>query len=110
MKKQLVASLAAAMVLGVAGTSFAAEKAAGTGNSVTNEALQDMSGKTAQDAAGKGTSGGPDGQAPGGGNSAVTEWTATKDFSSDTTENNKSYESTGTDENAIHVSEGATLF
>ena len=46
---------------------------------------------------------------PGGG-SAVSEWTSVTEYSSDTETTGESYTSTGTDENAIHVSDGtATL-
>lgn len=64
------------------------------------------------------TGGGPGGSAPqgtppdgapggsGGGSSAVTSWDAVKEYSSDTEESDGTYDSTGTDENAIHVSGG----
>ena len=114
LKKVLTGTIGAIVVTTITGssyvgTAFAAEKTAGTESSVANEASQDMSGKTPPDAPGEGTSGGPGGQAPGGGSSAVTEWTAAKAFTADTTENNGSYGSTGTDENAIHVSNGANV-
>ncbi len=53
-----------------------------------------------------GSGGAPDG----GGGSAVTEWTAVKEYSEDTTETDGTYDSTGTDENAIHVSGGNVVF
>ena len=64
------------------------------------------------------TGGGPGGSVPqgtppdgapgrsGGGSSAVTSWDAVKEYSSDTEESDGTYDSTGTDENAIHVSGG----
>ncbi|MGM9919478.1 MAG: hypothetical protein ACI316_09280 [Lactimicrobium massiliense] len=64
------------------------------------------------------TGGGPGGSAPqgtppdgvpggsGGSSSAVTSWDAVKEYSSDTEESDGTYDSTGTDENAIHVSGG----
>lgn len=51
-------------------------------------------------------------RAPGGdgsGSSAVTSWDAATEFSSDTEENDGTYTSTGTDENAVHVSEGSVV-
>ena len=106
-----IGTIVAATITGgtCTGTVFASESAAGTENSVATESSQDMPGGTPPDAADAGTSGGPGGQAPGGGSSAVTEWTAVNTVTSDTTEKNKSYESTGTDENAIHVANGANL-
>ena len=53
-----------------------------------------------------GSGGAPDG----GGGSAITEWTAVKEYSEDTTETDGTYDSTGTDENAIHVSGGNVVF
>ncbi len=55
--------------------------------------------------------GGPDGMGggPGGGSSAPESYDAVTDITSDTTESGKSYSSTGTDENAIHVSNGASV-
>lgn len=64
------------------------------------------------------TGGGPGGSVPqgtppdgapgrsGGGSSAVTSWDAVKEYSSDTEESDGTYDSTGTDENAIHISGG----
>ena len=52
----------------------------------------------------------PEGGMPGGGGDAVTEWTAVTTYDSDTETTGETYESVGTDENAIHVSGGtATL-
>ena len=52
----------------------------------------------------------PEGGMPGGGGEAVTEWTAVTTYDSDTETTGETYESVGTDENAIHVSGGtATL-
>ena len=58
--------------------------------------------------------GGPDGMdgGPGGGPggaSAPTSYDAVTDMTEDTTENGKTYSSTDTDENAIHVSNGASV-
>ena len=55
--------------------------------------------------------GGPDnmGGGPGGGSSAPTSYDAVTDITEDTTESGKSYSSTGTDENAIHISNGASV-
>ncbi|WP_455146811.1 hypothetical protein [Clostridium sp.] len=54
--------------------------------------------------------GGPDGMGGGpGGASAPTSYDAVTDMTEDTTENGKTYSSTGTDENAIHVSNGASV-
>ncbi|MCI6744980.1 MAG: hypothetical protein MR580_01250 [Anaerolactibacter massiliensis] len=53
-----------------------------------------------------GSGGAPDG----GGGSAITEWTAVKEYSEDTTETDGTYDSTGTDENAIDVSGGNVVF
>jgi len=50
--------------------------------------------------------GGNGGGGPGGGSSAVSEWSAVYEFSSDTSESGNTYESTGSDENAILVSGG----
>ncbi|MGN1389471.1 MAG: hypothetical protein ACI4WR_07460 [Bulleidia sp.] len=55
---------------------------------------------------GGGDPGNGGGGQPGGGGSAVTEWTAVSEYSEDTTETDETYDSTGTDENAIHVSGG----
>ena len=64
-----------------------------------------------QQPSGSAPSGQPGGQGgqPGGGgqSSAVTSWTAAKEFSSDTEESDQTYASTGTDENAVHVSGGS---
>ena len=43
---------------------------------------------------------------PGGSSSAVSEWEAVYEVKEDSTEENGVYDSTGTNENAIHVSEG----
>lgn len=58
--------------------------------------------------------GGPDGMGGGpgggpGGASAPTSYDAVTDMTEDTTENGKTYSSTDTDENAIHVSNGASV-
>ena len=54
--------------------------------------------------------GGPDGMGGGpGGASAPTSYDAVTDMTEDTTENGKTYSSTGTDENAIHVSNDASV-
>lgn len=58
--------------------------------------------------------GGPDGMGGGpgggpGGASAPTSYDAVTDMTEDTTESGKTYSSTGTDENAIHVSNGASV-
>ena len=55
--------------------------------------------------------GGPDGMGggPGGGSSAPSSYDAVTDMTEDTTESGKTYSSTGTDENAIHVSNGASV-
>lgn len=58
--------------------------------------------------------GGPDGMGGGpgdgpGGASAPTSYDAVTDMTEDTTENGKTYSSTGTNENAIHVSNGASV-
>ena len=45
----------------------------------------------------------PEGGMPGGGGEAVTEWTAVTTYDSDTETTGETYESVGTDENAIHV-------
>lgn len=48
--------------------------------------------------------------APGSGrSSAVTSWDATTEFASDTEESDGTYASTGTDENAVHVSDGSVV-
>lgn len=59
---------------------------------------------------GEAPDGGGGGQPGGGGGSAVTEWTAVNEYSEDTTESDGTYDSTGTDENAIHVSGGNVVF
>ena len=56
---------------------------------------------------GPGGNGGPGG--PGGGQSAPESYDAVDEITSDTSESGKTYTSTGTDENAILVSDGATL-
>jgi hypothetical protein len=98
------------------GTVFAAEKTSGTGSS--SGAPQAPPDGQAPDSSGTGNSAGAGssgaggqapGGAPGGGSSAVTEWSAAKEISSDTTEDNQTYDSTGTDENAVHVSGGANV-
>ena len=83
-----IGTIVAATITGgtCTGTVFAAESAAGKENSVATESSQNMPGGTPPDAADAGTSGGPGGQAPGGGSSAVTEWTAVNTVTSDTTE------------------------
>lgn len=66
-----------------------------------------------QQPSGSAPSGQPGGQGgqPGGGgqSSAVTSWTVAKEFSSDTEESDQTYASTGTDENAVHVSGGSVV-
>ncbi len=53
--------------------------------------------------------GGPDGMGGGpGSSSAPTSYDASTDMTEDTTESGKTYSSTGTDENAVHVSSGAS--
>ena len=52
--------------------------------------------------------GGPGG-APGGGSSAVTSWDAATTYSEDTETTDETYDSTGTDENAVHVDSGASV-
>ncbi|WP_294335528.1 hypothetical protein [Clostridium sp.] len=59
--------------------------------------------KGSPDGMGGGPGGGP------GGASAPTSYDAVTDMTKDTTENGKTYSSTGTDENAIHVSNGASV-
>ena len=57
-----------------------------------------------------GGKGGPDGNGvPGAGQSAPESYDAVDEITSDTSESGKTYTSTGTDENAILVSDGATL-
>ncbi len=76
-------------------------------------------GQTPPDGEGMGQGGeAPDGQAPdgmpggeggapgGGASSAVTEWDSVYAYDSDTTEDDGTYDSTGLDENVIHVSGG----
>lgn len=57
---------------------------------------------------GSASQGEPPGGAPGGsgGGSAVTSWDAAEEYSADTEESDGTFSSTGTDENAIHVSSG----
>lgn len=47
-----------------------------------------------------------EGGMPGGGGSAVSEWSSVIEYSTDTETTSETYDSTGTDENAIHVSDG----
>lgn len=54
------------------------------------------------------TSGKPSGSAPGGSSSAVTSYDSVKSITSDTSISGKTIKSTGTDENAINISNGAT--
>ena len=54
------------------------------------------------------TSGKPSGSAPGGPSSAVTSYDSVKSITSDTSISGETIESTGTDENAINISNGAT--
>lgn len=49
---------------------------------------------------------GGQGGAPGGNSNTVTSWDSVKTVTSDTSESNQKYSSTGTDENAVHVSDG----
>lgn len=63
--------------------------------------ISDQKGGT--DGMGGGPGGGP------GGASAPTSYDAVTDMTEDTTESGKTYSSTGTDENAIHVSNGASV-
>ncbi len=59
---------------------------------------------------GNGGPGGPGGNGgPGGGQSAPESYDAVTEITSDTSESGKTYTSTGTDENAILVNDGATL-
>lgn len=55
--------------------------------------------------------GGPDGMGggPGGGSQAPDSYDAVTDMTEDTNESGKTYSSSGTDENAIHVSNGASV-
>lgn len=59
--------------------------------------------KGGPDSMGGGPGGGP------GGASAPTSYDAVTDMTEDTTESGKTYSSTGTDENALHVSNGASV-
>lgn len=54
------------------------------------------------------TSGKPSGSAPGGSSSAVTSYDSVKSITSDTSISGETIKSTGTDENAINISNGAT--
>ena len=114
-------ALAAAMVLGAAALPVHAE-GNDTGTQNTDQPSGQPGGQAPTGEAPSGTppempdgnapaggsapDGAPGGQPGGGGGSAVTEWTAVKEYSSDTEESDQTYASTGTDENAIHVSEG----
>lgn len=53
--------------------------------------------------------GGQPGGQPGGQNSAVDSYTAVKEYHSDASVSNETVDSTGTDENAIHVTDGANV-
>ena len=52
---------------------------------------------------------GPDGGGQGGGSSAVTEWDSATEISEDTESDGETYSSNATDENAIHVTDGAKV-
>ncbi|MCR4903755.1 MAG: hypothetical protein K6A23_12915 [Butyrivibrio sp.] len=53
--------------------------------------------------------GGEGGGMPGGSSSAVTEWDSVVSYTEDTTTDGESYDSTGTDENAVNISNAATV-
>ncbi len=132
LRKTGTAFITAAIISSVAGTSlFAAENGAGAPpEKPAAESSGDMTPPDGQGGPGGNGQGGPggDGQgvpgsetmsgngapggAPGGmpgggGQTAVTEWDSVKEINSDTTEDDLSVESTGTDENAVHVTNGA---
>ena len=90
------------------GTVSAAEKTSGNGNSAPQAPPDGQAPGAVSGIGSSGAGGQAPGAAPGGGSSAVTEWSAVKEISSDTTEDNQTYDSTGTDENAVHVSGGAS--
>lgn len=103
-----ITGIAAATVLtaSIMATPLAAA-AAGT-------ASETVSGSTSADgSSGKsGAHGNPpdggNGAPGGGGQTAVTSWTAANEITSDTSSDNTEYTSSGTDENALHVSSGAS--
>lgn len=101
----------------ITSATLAAMLAAGTGMNVFAEGDGDNGGTPPSNGSAPqgtppsldpGSGGAPDGG--GGGGSAITEWTAVKEYSEDTTETDGTYDSTGTDENAIHVSGGNVVF
>ena len=66
-----------------------------------------LDGKQAPPDGGNGGPGGPGG--PGGQNAAPTSYLAVSSYSTDTEEDGKTYTSTGTDESAVLVTEGANI-
>ena len=120
---------------GSSGTGSSGMASSGSGSSGSTSSGTDSSGTASSDAGtppekpdgsssdGQGGPGGdgqaPSGEAPsgdapsgapgGGGSSAVTEWDAATEISEDTETDGETYDSTGTDENAVHVTNGAKV-
>lgn len=97
--KQITSVALAAMLAAGTGMNVFAEGDGGNGGTPPSNGSAPQGTPPSLD---PGSRGAPDG----GGGSAITEWTAVKEYSEDTTETDGTYDSTGTDENAIHVSGG----
>ena len=93
--------------------SDSAGKQAGPGNGENGPGQPGEPGQTPPDGKGPDGNGGPGGPGgnggPGGGQSAPASYTAVTDLTENTSKSGKTYTSTGTDENAIHVSNGAEV-
>lgn len=101
--KQITSVALAAMLAAGTGMNVFAEGDGGNGGTPPSNGSAPQGTPPSLD---PGSRGAPDG----GGGSAITEWTAVKEYSEDTTETDGTYDSTGTDENAIHVSGGNVVF
>lgn len=109
-KRITSATLAAMLAAGTGMNVFAEGDGGNGGTPPSNGSAPQGAPPSGDPGSGEAPDGGGGGQPGGGGGSAVTEWTAVNEYSEDTTESDGTYDSTGTDENAIHVSGGNVVF
>lgn len=109
-KRITSATLAAMLAAGTGMNVFAEGDGGNGGTPPSNGSAPQGTPPSLDPGSGEAPDGGGGGQPGGGGGSAVTEWTAVNEYSEDTTESDGTYDSTGTDENAIHVSGGNVVF
>lgn len=109
-KKKLIAGIVICIaVIAVVGIAVSGNKKKTT--TTTSEATTSPNGSSEKGGPGGNPPDGepPEGGAPGGGGEAPDSYNAVKTYTSDETISDETISSTGTDENAIHVSEGAAV-